>query len=778
MVQIYELFEQSNAFPSLAALNSRSRLTEILSLGSVYPDGKIAVHQFLKPSVGLQAAHCPVEHFAHLIVRLAHEHCYAVSKEPRFEEWPAAQHTATLGQCAVGPENQTYTIVEQGIRLSCLQCLARQFRRLVRFNADIAKETVQIGLVSAAANNGNCSTIEPRRRHRECGRITANGKPRRRKEIPLCEPDAPRKFRCDPMGSDNSICGLLLQRRNEICPRQHFDIAGNRQIQANGPGEVDIEPRQDPVFIGRVEGWKVVGRDKPDQHPLRRFKLTGSIRVGALPSGCQRPDKNGESHKDDIREVGQTGTPGPHQVVSYVFRPELRRWQDNQDCPKVRLSWDESWLILRRQNNRQVVTLPSEFTVFHSARQGRDVTPNLPPDPVANLDLDGYGFLLNRYIDFDTLNRARLIGLGWETPPHGVMLTLGWLSVEDYTNSLAEALNVGSRYQQATTINAVTIDATSGYPNEVARAIGIARLLEMEVALYSPYQTEFIKPYHIRLFDGLNAIDTLRSRLPEFSADQPSAEWLHTAGFMLIGFFTGIAVVDTWLVLLSIGFVAFLPFAAVVLQRMLAFCAFLSMPKLRRPRPSPRSMAYELPVYTILIPLLDEAEIIPDLVDALISLDYPAIKLDVILILEDTDDQTHTAVCAAGLPGFIRVVSVPDLQPKTKPKALNYGIQFARGEYVVVYDAEDIPEPDQLRLALQAFDSEPGVDCLQARLNVYNGSTNWLARQFALEYTALFDGLLPALKRLGDPYSAWRHIQSLSHRRAATQRRLGPVQCH
>lgn len=165
-----------------------------------------------------------------------------------------------------------------------------------------------------------------------------------------------------------------------------------------------------------------------------------------------------------------------------------------------------------------------------------------------------------------------------------------------------------------------------------------------------------------------------------------------------------------------------------------------------------RTADVELPVYTILVPMLNEADVLADFVAALRTLDYPPAKLDVILILESSDIETQLAAAAADLPGFVRVVVVPDAPPRTKPKALNYGLQFARGDYVTVYDAEDVPDRSQLREALALF-QEPGarLACVQAQLSTYNPRASWLTRQFTLEYAALFDGILPALARLGLP---------------------------
>ena len=95
---------------------------------------------------------------------------------------------------------------------------------------------------------------------------------------------------------------------------------------------------------------------------------------------------------------------------------------------------------------------------------------------------------------------------------------------------------------------------------------------------------------------------------------------------------------------------------------------------------------------------------------------------------------------------------MPELSPRTKPKALNYALPLARGEYLVIYDAEDRPERDQLRRAFNAFRSGPPcLATVQARLNIYNADDNWLTQQFTLEYSSLFDGLLPALDRLKLP---------------------------
>ncbi len=122
-----------------------------------------------------------------------------------------------------------------------------------------------------------------------------------------------------------------------------------------------------------------------------------------------------------------------------------------------------------------------------------------------------------------------------------------------------------------------------------------------------------------------------------------------------------------------------------------------------------------LPTYSVLVPLFREAAIVPDLVAALAALDYPRDRLEILLILEGVDHTTQAAVRSTELPAHMSVLVVPDGEPRTKPRALNYALTFATGDYVVVYDAEDLPEPGQLRLAVAALTSTPRLGCVQAR---------------------------------------------------------------
>jgi cellulose synthase/poly-beta-1,6-N-acetylglucosamine synthase-like glycosyltransferase len=164
-----------------------------------------------------------------------------------------------------------------------------------------------------------------------------------------------------------------------------------------------------------------------------------------------------------------------------------------------------------------------------------------------------------------------------------------------------------------------------------------------------------------------------------------------------------------------------------------------------------KSLSDDLPIYTVLVPLFHESQMIPQLLDGLETLNYPREKLDIVLITEAVDPLTTATVTSALRPPFRQVI-VPRGKPQTKPRALNYALQSSLGEFVTIYDAEDRPHPDQLLAALAAFDARPDWAAVQAPLEYFNHGDNWLTRQFALEYAALFHVWVPFLVRMGLPF--------------------------
>jgi len=188
-------------------------------------------------------------------------------------------------------------------------------------------------------------------------------------------------------------------------------------------------------------------------------------------------------------------------------------------------------------------------------------------------------------------------------------------------------------------------------------------------------------------------------------------------------------------------------------------------------QPLRRGEDRDLPTYTVLVALAREAAVVPGLLDALERLDYPPAKLDIKLLIEQGDAETLGALEARPPRPGIEVLVLPPGGPKTKPRALNAGLLGARGQFLTVFDAEDRPDRDQLRVAVDAFRRGPAdLACVQARLAIDNLADGWLARQFAIEYAALFDVVLPALATLGLPIALGG---TSNHFRTAALRSVG-----
>jgi glycosyltransferase XagB len=160
----------------------------------------------------------------------------------------------------------------------------------------------------------------------------------------------------------------------------------------------------------------------------------------------------------------------------------------------------------------------------------------------------------------------------------------------------------------------------------------------------------------------------------------------------------------------------------------------------------------KLPVYTILIPMYRENHIANKLLNSVEKLDYPKSKLDIRLLLEENDQEMIETIRKLDLPPYYSTLIIPDRHPKTKPKACNYGLIHATGEYVVIYDAEDRPEPDQLKKVFLGFEKLPArTICIQSKLNYYNSGQNLLTKWFTQEYSMWFEVLLPGVVKLGIP---------------------------
>ncbi|MER5176967.1 glycosyltransferase [Streptomyces sp. NPDC002896] len=236
-------------------------------------------------------------------------------------------------------------------------------------------------------------------------------------------------------------------------------------------------------------------------------------------------------------------------------------------------------------------------------------------------------------------------------------------------------------------------------------------------------------------------------RSPEYAARTGIRPWQKAAACALALVVAGL--------LLAQGLAVVVTVISVLFCLGLLFKVFLAMVSSKRPPEAAENREIsddELPTYTILVPAYQEEAVIGETVRWLADMDYPKDKLEILVLVERRDEATARAVREVSPPDFIRIVPLAPGLPQTKPRSCNLGLMLARGELLVIFDAEDRPERDQLRKVAQQFAA--GGDrlaCVQAKLNYYNERRNPLTRLFSLEYAFWFDLMLPGLARLKLP---------------------------
>lgn len=246
----------------------------------------------------------------------------------------------------------------------------------------------------------------------------------------------------------------------------------------------------------------------------------------------------------------------------------------------------------------------------------------------------------------------------------------------------------------------------------------------------------------------------LRQAAPEMSAHTVLSIRQKIGLIALIAALVGGAVLDGLLMLRIIVAVGTAMYAATLIYRMLLIRRGLKGSHLVQvsDQDALAIPADQLPVYSVLVPAYKEPGVIGKIIAAISQLDYPADKLDVRLLLEADDEETIAAARTSVGSAPITIVLVPAAEPRTKPKACNFGLQSATGELVTIFDAEDRPEPLQLRRAVLALQRlGEGFACVQARLGYFNATQNMITRWFTIEYGTWFRFLLPGLVSVGAP---------------------------
>ena len=429
---------------------------------------------------------------------------------------------------------------------------------------------------------------------------------------------------------------------------------------------------------------------------------------------------------------------------------------------------------------------PAERLAWPPLSSGRSATMPLPsgqdnrrPDvETSGQKLDEQALLVMAGLPLSTVYRIENLAQRWGVSIREAALSIGAVRPQSYLRALANACGLaphqlrehvhmrpfapppepyrllanGQPAPLVTPDGSIAINAQDIAPEavaELAEALGPARD-RLVLVTRSAFSAAITNAYGGEL--AFRAADGLWDRNPRFSAATGLIQWQIVLLALAGGLFAGAAV--------------FTPLEAMIVYSAALSVMFLLTISLRlaaashagvhhvlghktRYRRQPDSA---LPRYTILVAMYKEARVLPQLVAGLRALDYPATKLDIKLVLEEVDDETIAVARALRLPPHFEIVIVPDGAPRTKPRALNYAVQFASGECLVIFDAEDRPEPNQLRKAAAHFrGARSDVVCLQGKLAFDNASENWLAKQFTVEYASLFGGILPMLDKLRLP---------------------------
>ncbi|AWN48201.1 glycosyl transferase [Methylobacterium terrae] len=362
-------------------------------------------------------------------------------------------------------------------------------------------------------------------------------------------------------------------------------------------------------------------------------------------------------------------------------------------------------------------------------------------------------FLLGQGVDLGLVRHAAALARREGTEPVAALLRAGLMSEADYYAALARALGRPFRG------DGLALHPGARFPDDIR--LGAAIGARGEVFLAPPpaavgaLLVAGAPPGAVLTTPAALAAAVLGTAGPRAAARAAEAlevrapDWAYRPGLhpgqilaLMLGLSAALLLLDaaSWLQLIAL---------ALLNAAVLAVIVFRLAAPLLRPDPLPALAPVpdaELPVYTVLVALYRETGVVPRLVSALARLDYPASKLDLKFVIEADDAATAAALRALPLPARFEIVTAPAGLPRTKPRALNVALPLARGAHLVVYDAEDVPDPGQLRAAAALFRAGPGrLACLQGRLVIDNTEDSWITRCFTLEYAALFDVVLPLL---------------------------------
>lgn len=676
----------------------------------------------------------------------------------------AGKDAAVLRRFAGLPERQADPIAEKGIDLFRPQRFESGIAAGKAHRLDLRKESGQHGGMGGAGDDADAGIAKVilegggQRRSRpreETGRIA---------EERAGEGDALARLGRHRKAGHDRLALPCLHRRKKLVERSRLDLADVERAQflTKKPGKLDMEAGQATAGIKEIEGWIIDARQEAQPRQLGHGTArAGLALIHEIGSGNRLSGGRNDQSRHNQKEY-------PHRE-SDEFYPTRLVSQHPILAKDEAASWSRPCLYPDPTPNAPPsVSLPPSYGWREWYAKPAKPSPEVATDRLSRI-LDE--LRLGPSIVQDARRRAKENGsdLGTE------LIAAGAVSEDALARALAHALELpraapakADRIVERPEMSGSTVLRTCTTALRprlfVAPSVeDIDRLAALLPRLHAGGQHIFIAtPSEIQahrarasMTNRLNeAIHGLWARKPQFSARTTLTP---RQGFVL-GLLTCLAVLAAH----QLGSV-FWTAGHVVLGVFFAVCTLLRFHiLLDRPRERRLAQALEaerdrtlkvpigpMPIYTVLVALYREEEMVAPLVASLMAMHWPASRLDIKLVCEADDASTLAAVSQAitGRPQF-ELVTVPPSHPRTKPKALNHALPLARGQYVVLYDAEDRPDPDQLLEAWLAFSSSsPDLACVQAPLVIRNGADGWFARMFALEYAVLFRAVHPYLAR-------------------------------
>jgi cellulose synthase/poly-beta-1,6-N-acetylglucosamine synthase-like glycosyltransferase len=146
----------------------------------------------------------------------------------------------------------------------------------------------------------------------------------------------------------------------------------------------------------------------------------------------------------------------------------------------------------------------------------------------------------------------------------------------------------------------------------------------------------------------------------------------------------------------------------------------------------------ELPRISLMIPAHNESMVISDTLAALLKLEYPRDRLEILVINDGSTDDTAERVAEVGARDpRVRLFNVPkESAARGKSAALNRGLAECRNDVIGIFDADNLPEPDSVIHLARQLVFNPQLGAVIGKFRCINRKRNLLTRFINLESLA------------------------------------------